>query len=111
MPNVFIGIAIIGLVLVVPATIHYIWHRASQRNIRGRLGRITLMAFQVGDRVRFKPGLLPLASSLWQDLTGTVVSIEGPLPGRGDSLFAEVQMDNGTLQRGVNISSLVAAAE
>jgi hypothetical protein len=71
MLNVYVGIAIVGAVLVVPATIHYIWHCASRQDIRGRLGRVTLMAFQTGDRVRFKPGLLPLAASIWQDLTGT----------------------------------------
>jgi hypothetical protein len=68
------------------------------------------MPLQIGDRVRFKPGLLPSAvSTEWQNMVGTIVSIEAA--SAGDGLFAEVQMDNGTVQREVNVAGLVGATE
>jgi hypothetical protein len=60
------------------------------------------MTFKLGDHVRYNPYLLPSGSPEWRGRTGTIISIEGPYPGRGDYLYAQLQM-GGKAQRCKNV--------
>jgi hypothetical protein len=68
------------------------------------------MTFKLGDHVQYNPYLLPSRSPEWRGRTGTIISIKGPYPGRGDRLFAQLQMDDdGTVRDGISTAMLVPA--
>jgi hypothetical protein len=68
------------------------------------------MTFKLGDHVRYNPYLLPSSSPQWRDRTGTIISIEGPHPGQGDRLFAQIKMDDdGTIRERISTAMLVPA--
>jgi hypothetical protein len=68
------------------------------------------MIFKLGDHVRYNPYLLPSRSPEWRGRTATIISIEGPYPGRGDRQFAQLQMDDdGTVRDGISTAMLVPA--
>jgi hypothetical protein len=68
------------------------------------------MTFKPGDHVRYNPYLLPSGSPEWRGRTGTIISIEGPYPGRGDHLYAQLKMDDdGTVRDGISTAMLVPA--
>jgi hypothetical protein len=82
------------------------WHNEAASPIGGD----PAMIFKLGDHVRYNPYLLPSRSPEWRGRTATIISIEGPYPGRGDHLFAQLQMDDdGTVRDGISTAMLVPA--
>lgn len=65
--------------------------------------------FKEGDIVQRNPTSSGWGDPAWHKHTGTIRRIHGPYPGQGDGQFADVLMDDGTMQPGIPCTSLVLA--
>ncbi len=67
----------------------------------------SVMAFKVGDRVRYNPNTRTCGLPEWYRQTAEIVVLGEPIAGHGDCLSADVRMDDGQIQRGIKTTMLL----